>query len=107
MKWRAWQDFGTGGLGDMGCHILNPAFWAPELGPPSTVEATSTHFEPAVASETYPRACVVRYTFPARGNRPPVKLTWTDGRLLPPRPPEMEPGRKLPGSGALLIGDKG
>ena len=72
-----------------------------------TVEATSTHFEPDVASETYPRACIVRYTFPARGSRPPVKLTWSDGRLLPPRPPEMEPGRKLPGSGALLIGDKG
>ena len=107
MKWRAWQDFGTGALGDMGCHILDPAFWALELGPPSTVEATSTHFETAVASETYPRACIVRYTFPARGSRPPVKLTWTDGRLLPPRPPEMEPGRKLPGSGALLIGDKG
>ena len=71
------------------------------------MEATSTHYEPEVASETYPRACIVRYTFPARGNRPPVKLTWTDGRLLPPRPPELEPGRKLPGSGALLIGDKG
>ena len=107
MKWRAWQDFGTGALGDMGCHILDPAFWALELGPPSTVEATSTHFEPDVASETYPRACIVRYTFPARGSRPPVKLTWTDGRLLPPRPPELEPGRKLPGSGALLIGKQG
>jgi predicted dehydrogenase len=107
MKWRAWQDFGTGALGDMGCHIIDPAFWALELGPPSTVEATSTHHDPAVAAETYPRACIVRYTFPARGNRPPVKLTWTDGRLLPPRPPDMEPDRKLPGSGALLIGEKG
>lgn len=107
MKWRAWQDFGTGALGDMGCHILDPAFWALELGPPETVEATSTHYEPAVASETYPRASIVRYTFPARGARPPVKLTWTDGRLLPPIPSELEPGRRLPGSGALLIGDKG
>jgi hypothetical protein len=107
MKWRAWQDFGTGALGDMGCHILDPAFWALELGPPQSVEATSTHFEPAVASETYPRASIVRYAFPARGNRPPVKLTWYDGRLLPPSPPGMEPGRSLPGSGALLIGDKG
>lgn len=107
MKWRAWQDFGTGALGDMGCHILDPAFWALELGPPETVEATSTHYEPAVASETFPRASIVRYTFPARGARPPVKLTWTDGRLLPPIPSELEPGRRLPGSGALLIGDKG
>jgi predicted dehydrogenase len=107
MKWRAWQDFGTGALGDMGCHILDPAFWALELGPPETVQATSTHYEPAVASETYPRASIVRYTFPARGARPPVTLTWTDGRLLPPIPPELEPARRLPGSGALLIGDAG
>ncbi len=107
LKWRAWLDFGTGPLGDMGCHILDPAFWALELGPPQSVEATSTHYEAAVASETYPRASIVRYAFPARGNRPPVKLTWYDGRLLPPMPPELEPGRSLPGSGALLVGDKG
>jgi len=107
MKWRAWLDFGTGPLGDMGCHILDPAFWALELGPPQSIEATSTHYEANVASETYPRASIVRYTFPARGSKPPVKLTWYDGRLLPPIPPELEPGRALPGSGALLIGDKG
>ena len=107
MKWRAWLDFGTGPLGDMGCHILDPAFWALELGPPQTIEATSTHYEPNVASETYPRASIVRYAFPARGSKPPVKLTWYDGRLLPPIPPELEPGRALPGSGALLVGDKG
>lgn len=107
MKWRAWQDFGTGPLGDMGCHIIDPAFWALELGAPTTVEATSTHWEPAVASQTFPRASIVRFAFPARGRRPPVKLTWYDGRLLPPIPEELESGRALPGSGALLIGDKG
>jgi predicted dehydrogenase len=107
MKWRAWLDFGTGALGDMGCHILDPAFWVLELGAPKCVEATSTHFEPDVASQTFARASIVRYEFPARGHRPPVKLTWYDGRLLPPIPEELEPGRVLPGSGALLIGDKG
>ena len=106
MKWRAWLDFGTGPLGDMGCHIIDPAFWALELGPPQTIEATSTHYEPNVASETYPRASIVRYAFPGRGSKPPVKLTWYDGRLLPPIPPEGA-GPTLPGSGALLIGDKG
>ena len=92
MKWRAWLDFGTGPLGDMGCHILDPAFWALELGPPQTIEATSTHYQPDVASETYPRASIVRYAFPARGSKPPVKLTWYDGRLLPPTPAELEAG---------------
>ncbi|HVO09955.1 MAG TPA: Gfo/Idh/MocA family oxidoreductase [Vicinamibacteria bacterium] len=107
LRWRAWLDFGTGPLGDMGCHILDPAFWALELGAPCAVEATTTHCDPAVASQTYPRASIVRYEFPARGSRPPVKLTWYDGRLLPPVPEELEPGRVLPASGALLIGRKG
>jgi len=107
MRWRAWLDFGTGPLGDMGCHILDPAFWALELGAPRVIEATSTHYDPAVASQTYPRASIVRYEFPARGARPPVKLTWYDGRLLPPVPEELEPGRALPSSGALLVGTRG
>ncbi|HXY38282.1 MAG TPA: Gfo/Idh/MocA family oxidoreductase [Vicinamibacteria bacterium] len=107
LRWRAWLDFGTGPLGDMGCHILDPAFWALELGAPRSIEATSTHYDPAVASQTYPRASIVRYEFPARGARPPVTLTWYDGRLLPSVPEELEPGRALPASGALLVGTKG
>ncbi len=107
MKWRAWLDFGTGALGDMGCHILDPAFWALDLGAPEVVEATSTHWEPDVASQTFPRASIVRYRFPARGTRPPVALTWYDGRLMPPIPEDLEPGRTLPSSGALFIGSKG
>jgi predicted dehydrogenase len=107
LTWRGWLDFGTGALGDMGCHILDPAFWALNLGSPTHVEAVNTHCKPEVEAETYPLACIVRYEFPARGDMPPVKLTWFDGRLLPPRPKELEPGRKLPSNGALLIGDKG
>lgn len=106
-KWRAWLDFGTGAMGDMGCHILDPAFWALDLGAPRVVQATSTHWEPEVASQTFPRASIVRMEFPARGNRPPVHMTWYDGRLMPPIPPDFEPGRKLPASGAFLIGDNG
>jgi len=105
--WRGWWDFGTGALGDMGCHIIDPVFWALKLGAPARVEASTTHYKPEVASETYPRASVVRYEFPSRGQMPPVKLTWYDGRLLPPRPKDLEPGRKLGTNGALLIGEKG
>jgi len=107
IKWRSWVDFGSGALGDMGCHILDPSFWALDLGAPETIEATSTHWQKEVSSETYPRASIVRFKFPACGKMPPVKLTWFDGRLLPPRPDALEPGRKLPVSGALLMGDKG
>ena len=106
-KWRAWQDFGTGPLGDMGCHILDPSFWALDLGAPESVQATTTHWQPEISSETFPRASIVRFKFPARGKRPPVKLTWSDGRLLPPVPEGFEPGRKFPASGALLVGEKG
>ena len=106
-KWRAWLDFGTGALGDMGCHIIDPAFWGLDLGAPESIQATSTHWQEEVSSETFPRASIIRFKFPARGKRPPVKLTWYDGRLLPPIPDALKKGRKLPGSGALIIGDKG
>jgi len=107
MSWRGFWDFGTGPLGDMGCHIIDPAFWVLKLGQPTRVEATTTHYQPDVAAETFPRASIIRYEFPARGDMPPVKLTWSDGRLMPPRPRELEPGRRLEGSGALFIGEKG
>jgi predicted dehydrogenase len=107
MSWRGWWDFGTGALGDMGCHILDPAFWTLKLGHPTRVEATTTHYQPEVMSETYPRASIVRYEFPARGDMPPVKLTWYDGRLLPPRPRDLEETRRLETNGAILIGEKG
>jgi len=105
--WRAFLDFGTGPLGDMGCHILDPSFYALDLGFPSSVEGSSSHWEEKVAAETYPRASLVRYHFPARGNRPPVTLNWSDGRLLPWRPKGVSNEVKLPASGALIVGDEG
>ena len=108
-KWRGWVDFGTGALGDMGCHILDPVFWALKLNQAETieVEATTTHFDKEIIKESYPVASIVRYKFPARGNMPPVELTWSDGRLRPPRPDDMEVNRKFGGEGALLVGQKG
>jgi predicted dehydrogenase len=106
LTWRAWWDFGCGSLGDMGCHILDASFWSLKLGHPTRVEATTTAYDPNMMFETYPRAAIIRYEFPARGELPPVKLTWYDGRLMPPRPRELEPDRKLPNNGALLVGDK-
>jgi predicted dehydrogenase len=107
MLWRGWWDFGTGPLGDMGCHILDPAFWALKLGAPQSVEATTTHWEKGISEETYPRASIVRYQFPARGKMPPVKLTWYDGRLLPPVPRDFAPDQRFESNGALFVGDKG
>ena len=105
--WRGWVDFGTGSLGDMGCHILDPAFWALKLGHPTSVQASTTHYRPKFSSETYPRAAIVRYQFPARGTMPPVKLTWFDGRIKPPIPEMWDPGRSLGTNGAIFVGEKG
>ena len=107
LKWRAWLDFGTGAMGDMGCHIIDPAFYALDLKAPSHIQATSTHWIPEVETETFPRASIVRMDFPANDTRPGVKLTWSDGRLLPPVPPEFSPTQKFDSSGAMFIGDEG
>jgi len=106
-SWRGWWDFGTGALGDMGCHILDPAFWALKLAAPEKVEATTTHYKPQISSETFPRASIVRYEFGPRGDMPAVKLTWYDGRLKPAIPECFEKGRTLEDNGGILIGEKG
>src|SRR6266704_580992 len=102
-KWRGWWDFGTGALGDIGCHAFDPIFRALRLGPPLSVEASSTR----VNQETYPLASMVTYQFPARAEMPPVKLVWYDGGLRPARPEELEEGREMGPNGAMLIGDHG
>ena len=102
-RWRGWCDFGTGALGDMGCHVLDPVFRALKLGHPTSVYAECTPFN----HDSYPSASTVYYEFPARGDMPPLKLTWYDGGRLPERPEELEAGRRMPESGTIFVGDKG
>jgi len=102
-KWRGWWDFGTGALGDIGCHSIDPVFRALKLGHPTSVEAAST----LVNKETYPLSSIIRYEFPERPGFPPVTLTWYDGGMRPPRPPELEDGRQMGEGGTLFVGDKG
>jgi len=102
--WRCWWDFGCGMMGDRGAHTLDPVFWALKLGHPTSVEATSLDLNP----DTHPVASIVTYRFPARGDLPPVKLTWYEG-LRPPRPIELEDGRRMGHieGGVLFKGSKG
>jgi predicted dehydrogenase len=101
--WRCWLDFGSGMMGDRGAHTLDSAFWALKLGAPSTIEATSC----GQSKDQHALAAVVTYKFPARGDLPPVKLTWYEG-VRAPRPEELEDERRMPGQGGILYnGTKG
>lgn len=109
-NWRAWWDFGTGALGDMACHIVDPAFWALQLGHPTCIYGSSTQ----VNTESAPHSELVHYEFPDRGKigkikLPALKMTWYDGGLLPPRPEELKDGQIMgdQSGGVLFIGTKG
>lgn len=104
--WRGWWDFGTGALGDMACHTANMAFRALKLGYPTSIEAEAGDVNP----ETCPSFATIRFEFPARGDMPPVKFVWYEGKIngkknLPTA--ELLQGENPPGSGSLLVGDKG
>ena len=105
-SWRGWYDFGCGSLGDMGCYSFDTIFRVMKLEAPSSVQASSTDRY----DESYPLGSVIYLNFPARGDMPPVRLTWYDSGLLPPRPAEMAPSHSMRGEGGeglLFVGDNG
>ena len=105
-NWRGWWDYGTGALGDMANHIMDPIFKALELKYPYKVTASSTQ----INTESAPHAEIVHYVFPARGDQPEVEVSWYDGGLLPPRPEELPDGELMGrdwNGGCLFIGEKG
>jgi predicted dehydrogenase len=109
-NWRGWWDFGTGALGDMGCHILDPVFQALKLKYPVSIQGSSSQ----VNTESAPVASRIRYEFPERESlpklaMPPVTIFWYDGGLRPDRPDDLEDGQGMGdgNGGALFIGSKG
>lgn len=121
-SWRSWFDFGAGALGDMACHVMDASYTAMKLGYPKSVMAylayqvVERQREDGKGVErvrldyrdSYPMASVIHYSFPARSKKyPALKLHWYDGGLLPERPEELEPDRKLPESGTIFVGEKG
>jgi predicted dehydrogenase len=99
-----WWDFGSGTLGNFGCHTLDTAVWALDLEHPAMVEASST----PLSKETTPLAMTCHYRFPAQGDRGPVDLFWYEGGLRPPRPAWLEQDEELPAAGgSLIVGDQG
>ena len=109
-NWRGWWDFGTGSLGDMACHVLDPVFKALKLQAPHTVQSSSS----PVTLESPPNAEFIIYEFPRRDNLPKVAMPevtvhWYDGGLMPPRPDELEDGEQMGNEdgGCIFHGTKG
>jgi len=118
-KWRGWQDFGTGALGDMACHTANMPFRALKLGYPTEIES----WAPGINTESYPLKSKIRFEFPAREGLAPATFWWYDGGNALPNDPYAHDGNnkppkevtaaiesmmgQVPRSGCLLIGDKG
>ena len=103
--WRDWQDFGSGGLGDFGCHILDPVFTALELTAPTSITVRNS----GINQHVWPVNETIKYTFPGtKYTAGDIEVIWSDGGLKPDRklakmPPELE----LPGSGSIFIGEEG
>ena len=108
--WRGWWDFGTGVLGDIGCHELSTIFKTLKLEHPKSVEACSTNWQRPneVSRETAPLASITHYRFEASEHHGPLSIFWYDGGMRRPRPEELGPGVPFGvGDGILYVGDKG
>ncbi len=117
-SWRGWWEYGCGALGDMACHIMDPAYWGLQLGVPTSVECVTIEGGNA---ERPPIKSVIKYEFPARPFRervdvawrgkmlPPVTVYWYDGGFLPPRPEGLPEGTVLGdgSNGSYFVGENG
>lgn len=105
-NWRRFWDYGTGALGDFGCHYMDLTHWALKLRYPTRIDAVGSELDEV----TPPAWCTVKYDFPARGELPPVKLTWYDGGKRPELLGKLKDKNGKPlnwSSGQLFVGAKG
>lgn len=106
-NWRGWLHFGGGVIGDWICHVVDPSFWALDLGAPTSVTAETAGYDLRKHGLTYPPGSKITFEFAAKGARGPVKLVWHDGNTAIPKPKEFTADDKVPGTGAIIFGDKG
>lgn len=113
-NWRGWWDYGTGALGDMACHIIEPAFRTLGLGYPSEVECSVgsvyvDEFRRGYFPESCPPSSHITLKFPGKDGKPDIKFHWMDGGIQPERPEELGPNEVFGdgGNGVLMIGTKG
>ncbi len=109
-RWRSWTPFGNGTIGDWVCHVVDPVFWALDLGAPRTVRAQVEDYDPKTQGDSFPRRDIITFEFPAHGKRGPITLVWHSGYEKIPVPKELEPERVNKAAittGAYVYGDKG
>ena len=109
LYWRYWWDFGTGGLGDWGCHNLDGVHWALKITHPASVECITAT---GGSDEQYPQGNHICWDVPVQAGRPGVKVHWYDGGQFPPMLAELEKkcGRNFRegfNGGTFYIGTKG
>ncbi len=112
-NWRGFWSFGTGALGDMGCHIIDPVFKVLGLGYPSEVECSvGDVYEKMWSPSWYPESCPIsssiKMKFPTKNGKH-INLTWMDGGIRPERPEELGADEQMgdEGGGAIIEGSKG
>lgn len=101
-KWRGRWDFGTGAIGDMAVHCMDTAFWALDLGAPTSAEVIASDKR---TDDCPPLWSILELNYPSRGKMPPVKMTFYDGKKLPPA--ELFHGEPIADNGSLMVGSKG
>lgn len=113
-NWRGWWAFGTGSLGDMACHIMDPVFRCLPIDYPTDVEASvATIWKEMWNDKSNPDSCppssIIHLTYPRKDKKGQIKVSWYDGGLLPQRPDELLPEEAFGNwdGGVLFIGTKG
>ena len=106
-KWRGWMPFGTGTIGDWTCHVVDPVFWALDLGTPTSVVAEVDGYDVQQHALTFPHGTHVTYEFAATGNRGPITLHWYDGSLAPPALDEFNWAEFPRNTCGLVLGTEG
>lgn len=105
--WRGWVPFGNGTVGDWTCHVVDPVFWALDLGAPKTILAEVKDYDPKTQGDAFPRGEKITYEFQSKGRHGAVTMHWYSGTEKIPRPKDLEPQRKEVGTGAVVLGEAG
>ncbi len=113
-NWRGWWDYGTGALGDMGCHLIEAPFRVLNLGYPTEAACSVSSvytgpFRRAYTPESAPASSSVTLKFAGKNGKPNIKMTWMDGGIQPERPEELGPNEIMGdnGNGVIIVGTKG